>query len=137
MREHKHPFLAVDGIIYENSKILLVKRKVYPFIGYWILPGGHVEYGETVERALKREMKEELGVSVRIKQIVGIYSNPKRDPRHHTVSISYFCQKTKGKITLNGEASEFRYFSLNHLPKKIGFDHRKIIKDFQKLILSQ
>ena len=130
--KYKSPILAVDGIIIEDGKVLMLKRAHYPFIGLWVLPGGQVEYGEKVEEAVKREMKEELGISVRIKKLIGVYSNPKRDPRRHTVSVVYLLSKQKGKICLNEEASEFKYFSLKNLPQKIGFDHRKIIKDFRK-----
>ena len=110
----------------------MTKRAIYPFNGYWSLPGGHVEYGEMVEKAIKREMKEELGVSVKIKKLFGVYSNLKRDPRYHTVSVVYLLEKGKGKIRLNGESSEFKYFPLKKLPKKIGFDHRKVLNDFKK-----
>lgn len=128
----KSPILAVDVIILDNEKVLLVKRATYPFIGYWTLPGGHVEYGETTEHALKREMKEELGISVKIKELLGVYSDPKRDPRYHTVSAVYLCEKNKGKIKLNFEASEFQFFSLDKLPSKIGFDHKKVLHDLKK-----
>jgi len=86
-----------------------------------------------VEEAIKREMKEELGVSVKIKKLFGVYSDPKRDPRYHTASVVYLLEKTKGKIRLSKEASGFRYFSLKSLPKKIGFDHRKILNDVKKI----
>ncbi len=128
----KSPILAVDAIILDNNKVLLTKRATYPFVGYWTLPGGHVEYGETTEHALKREMKEELGISVKIKELFGVYSDPKRDPRHHTVSAVYLCEKNKGKIQLNFEASEFKLFSLDELPSKIGFDHKKVLHDLKK-----
>ncbi len=124
MKRPISPVLMVDGLIYEKGKILLVKRRIYPFIDYWCLPGGHVRYGEIVEDAIKREMKEELMVSVKIKKLAGVYSDPKRDPRYHAVSIAYLLSKGKGDIRLNNEASEFRYFSLIKLPKKIGFHHR-------------
>ena len=101
------------------------------------MPGGHIKYNEAAEKAIKREMKEELGVLVKIRKLVGVYSNPKRDPRYHTVSVVYFCQKTRGAIRLNQEASEFKYFSFKNLPKKIGFDHRKIINDFRKINFKQ
>ena len=130
MKKPKTPILAVDGLFIEKGKVLMVKRNIYPFIGFWVLPGGHVDYGERVEQAIIREMKEELGISVKIKKLIGVYSDPKRDPRYHAVSVVYFCQRVKGKIKLDYEASEFKYFPLNSLPKKIGFDHRKIIKDF-------
>jgi len=132
MAKTKSPILAVDGIILRGDKVLLTKREIYPFQGYWVLPGGHVEYGEKVEEAIKREMKEELGVPVKIKKLVGVYSDPKRDPRYHSVSVVFLLGKGKGEIRLNHEASEFKFFSLNNLPKKIGFDHRKILNELKR-----
>jgi len=73
-----------------------------------------------------------LGVPVKIKKLFGVYSDPKRDPRYHTASVVYLLEKTKGRIRLNHESSEFRYFSLKNLPKKIGFDHQKILNDLRK-----
>jgi 8-oxo-dGTP diphosphatase len=132
MKKLKSPILTVDGIFLEKGKILMVKRNHFPFVGFWILPGGHVEYGERVEKAIKREMKEELGVSVKIKKLFGVYSDPKRDPRYHAVSLVYLLEKGGGKIRLNRESSEFKYFSLKDLPEKIGFDHREILNDLKK-----
>ena len=120
----------MDGVFLKNGKVLLVKQAHYPFIGSWVIPGGHVEYGERAEKAMKREMKEELDVSVKIKKLFGVYSNPKRDPRYHTTSVVYLLEK-KGKIRLSSEASEFKYFSLKNLPKKIGFDYREILNDLK------
>lgn len=134
MKKPRSPILTVDGIIQERGKVLLEKRSVEPFLGFWALPGGHVDYGETVELAVKREVREELGISVRIKKLFGVYSNPKRHPFYHTVAVVFLCEKTKGKLGLSNEVSEFRYFALNKLPKKIAFDHRKILKDFKKTI---
>lgn len=131
MKKPKSPILTVDGIFLKSGKVLLVKQAHFPFIGSWVIPGGHVEYGERVEEAIKREMKEELGVSVKIKKLFGVYSNPKRDPRYHTASVVYLLEKGKGKIRLNEESSEFKYFSLKNLPKKIGFDHREILNDLK------
>ncbi|GAI08638.1 unnamed protein product, partial [marine sediment metagenome] len=112
MKKPKSPILTTDAVILKDNKILLVRRSIYPFQGYWVLPGGHVNYGERVKEAIKREMKEELGIRVKVKRLIGVYSDPKRDPRYHTVSVVYLCQKTKGKIQLNQESSEFRFFSL-------------------------
>jgi len=131
MKKPKSPILTVDGIFLDDGKVLLVRQAKYPFFGSWVLPGGHVEYRERIEEAIKREMKEELGVSVKIKKLFGVYSDPKRDPRYHTVAVVYLLEKKKGKICLSKEASEFRYFSLKNLPKKIGFDHREILNDLK------
>ena len=134
MKKLKTPILTTDGIVFEKGKILLVNRDILPYKGYWVLPGGHVNYGEKVEDACRREMKEELGINVKIKKLIGVYSNPKRDTRYHTVSVVLLCQRVKGKIHLNFEGSEFRFFSSNKLPRKIGFDHKKILSDFQKFV---
>jgi len=125
----KSPVLTVDGMILKEDKILLVKRAIPPFNGSWVLPGGHVKYGETVEKSIIREMKEELGIPVKIKKLIGIYSGPKRHPYYHAVAIVYLLEKLNDKICLNFESSEFKYFSFKDLPSKIGFDHRKIIED--------
>lgn len=132
MLKLKSPLLAVDGAVLEKGKLLLVKRAIEPFRDYWVLPGGHVEYGETVEKAIKREMKEELGVNVKIEGLLGVYSDPKRDPRCHTVSVTFLLKKERGQIRLNGEASEFRFFKLDEVPSNIGFDHKKAISDIRK-----
>lgn len=129
MAKFKSPILAVDGVILKGSRILLTKRNIYPFSDFWVLPGGHVEYGERVEDAIKREMKEELGVSVRIKKLLGVYSAPKRDPRYHSVAVAYLLEIQRGKISLDWESKEYKYFPLNNLPRKIGFDHREMIND--------
>lgn len=127
----KSPVLTIDGFICRENKVLLVKRAIPPFIGYWVLPGGHVKYGEKVEQAVKREMKEELGTVVRVKEVMGIYSSPKRHPYYHAVAIVYLLEEIdENKIRLNFEGSEFKYFSSHNLPPKIGYDHRTIIKDF-------
>jgi 8-oxo-dGTP diphosphatase len=136
-KRKRSPLLAVDGLIFEKGKVLMVRQAHYPFFGYWVLPGGHVEYGETVEEAIKREMKEELGIPVKIEKLIGVYSDPKRDPRGHTVSVAYLLKRGKGRIKLNKESSEFKFFSLLNLPGRIGFDHKKIIEDFQKLYLNK
>ena len=135
-KTNKCPILAVDGVIIKDKRILLVKRKVYPFLNYWCLPGGHIEYkyGEKPKKAILREMEEELGVSVKIKKIIGVYSGLKRDPRGYSFSVAYLLEIGKGNISLNYEASKFKFFSFENLPKKIGFDHKEIIKDTQKIL---
>ena len=125
------PILAVDALIINSKReILLTKRNIKPFRGLWVLPGGHVKYGETVEHALKREVKEETGLKVKIIKLHGVYSNPRRDPRYHIICVSYICARLSGKIKTNFEVGEISFFPLRNLPKKMGFDHRKIIVDY-------
>ena len=89
---YKNPVPAVDAIIQMDTQILLVKRKNEPFRGYMAIPGGFVNEGETVEDAAKREVREETSLDIELVDILGVYSDPKRDPRGHimsTVFIAY------------------------------------------------
>ncbi len=130
----KTPFVAVDGIIQlfdekENFKgIVLIERKNPP-LGLAI-PGGFVEVGEKVEDALVREMKEETSLDVEIIRILGVYSDPDRDPRFHTVSITFVC-KAYGEPKAQSDAKEVKVFKLEEIPfDKLVFDHAKILKDY-------
>ncbi len=129
MKDKNCPILTVDGIITKKDKILLIKRDIGPFKGFWVLPGGHVDYNEKVEQAIKREVKEELGTEVKVKNLIGVYSDPERDPRYHSVSVAFELEWLGGEISLNGEASAYDFFHRENLPYKVGFDHRKIIGD--------
>ncbi len=125
----KSPNLTVDGIIFRDNTILLIKRKNNPFKGKWALPGGFVEYGETTEKAVIREIFEETGLNTKIKSLLGVYSDPNRDPRGHTVSVVYILEMLDGTLKGGDDASEAKFFQENQLPE-LSFDHEKIIKDY-------
>ncbi len=121
------PSIAVDGVLIKNGKILLIKRKNEPFKGKWALPGGFVEYGERVEDAVLREFQEEVGIKAKIKKLLGVYSDPKRDPRGHVISV-VFLLEAEGEPKAGDDAADAKFFSLDELPP-LAFDHEKIIKD--------
>jgi len=125
---YKSPKLTVDGLILKDKKVLLIKRKNYPFKGKWALPGGFVEYKEKTEDTAIREVFEETGLKTKINNLVGVYSDPNRDPRGHTVSVIYLLEICGGKLKSSDDASDAKFFDLNQLPK-LAFDHNKIIKD--------
>jgi len=125
---YKSPKLTVDGIILKDKKILLIKRKNYPFKGKWALPGGFVNYGEKTEDAVMREVFEETGLKTKTKNLIGVYSDPDRDPRRHTVSIIYLLEICGGKLKSDDDASDAKFFELSQLPK-LAFDHNNIIED--------
>lgn len=131
----KSPFLTVDTVVVENASILLIKRKNDPYQGSWALPGGFVEYGETVENAAVRETKEETGIVVKLKELVGVYSDPDRDPRGHTVTVCFLGVKIGGMLESATDADDARYFELNEIKTlDLAFDHERIIQDSLKLL---
>ena len=127
--EKKFPRLTVDAIILRKDSIILIKRKNPPFKDMWALPGGFVEYGETVEEAIIRETKEETGLDVEILNLFNVYSNPDRDPRCHTVSIVFSCRVTGGSLNASSDSADVREFKLTELPE-LAFDHADIVGDF-------
>jgi len=127
----KRPSITVDAVITaEDRKLVFIRRKNPPFQGLWALTGGYVEYGETLEEALMREVKEETGLVVEIKNIVGVYSDPERDPRGHTITVCFLTKKIGGNLRANSDASEVNCFSPKEaLELDLAFDHKKILKD--------
>ncbi len=121
------PLLTVDALILFEGKLVLIRRKNPPFKDQFALPGGFVEVGETVETAAAREAKEETGLDIKIVKLLGVYSDPLRDPRGHTVSVC-FLAKGKGNLKAGSDAKDTGLFSLNELPE-LAFDHKKIIED--------
>ncbi len=130
---YRNPALTVDGVLIEDGRILLIKRGREPFKGKWALPGGFVEYGERVEDAVIREFREETGLDTEIKGLVGVYSDPKRDPRGHTVSIAYLLERKGGELKGGDDASDAAFFPIDDLPE-LAFDHAKIIGDALRII---
>lgn len=130
--EYKSPSLAVDGVIIKDNQILLIRRKNDPYKDKWAMPGGFVEYGERTEDAVLREVKEETGLEAKIGQLVGVYSDPKRDPRKHVVSITYLLKDISGTEKGGDDAKEARWWNINRLPE-LAFDHKYIISDALKI----
>lgn len=123
----RNPIPTVDIIIDYDGGIILIKRKNPP--EGWALPGGFVDYGESLESAAVREAKEETGLNIELIRQFHSYSDPKRDPRHHTIT-TVFIAKAKGKVVAGDDAKEIGIFTKNNLPEQIAFDHRDIIEDY-------
>ena len=124
---YKNPFPTVDIIIEYNQKIVLIERKNIPY--GWAIPGGFVDYGESVEETAVREAKEETGLEVELSYLLGVYSDPHRDPRMHTIS-TVFVGKGKGDLQAADDAQDAGLFDRDSLPSPIVFDHEKVIKDY-------
>lgn len=126
--------LTVDLVILYNNGVVLVKRGNEPYKGCWALPGGFVEYGERVENAAIREAKEETGLNVELVKLIGVYSDPNRDSRGHTVTAA-FLAKGEGKLKGGDDAKEAKVFKFEELKRiKLAFDHEKIIEDALRII---
>jgi 8-oxo-dGTP diphosphatase len=126
-----NPLPTVDIIIeLEDQGILLLNRRNYP-LG-WAIPGGFVDYGESLEDAAMREAKEETGLEVTIIRQFHTYSRPDRDPRHHSISTVYIA-KAHGMPLAADDAAEVGIFTEDTLPSRIAFDHREILADYFSL----
>lgn len=121
------PFSTVDIIIEFDDGIVFIKRSNPPF--GWAIPGGFVDYAESLEEAAIREAKEETGLDLEGLQQFHTYSQPDRDPRFHTISTVYIA-KGKGTPKASTDAADLKVFNQRNLPEKIAFDHKKIIEDY-------
>jgi len=128
MVQKRSPLLTVDIIIPTSDGLVLVKRAREPYKGMWALPGGFVRYGERVESAAVREAEEETGLKVKLRKLVGVYSDPSRDPRGHVVSVCFLAEQANGRLSAKGDAAEARVFK--DIPwQELAFDHARILRD--------
>jgi 8-oxo-dGTP diphosphatase len=116
-----------------RDRLLLIRRKFPPFKGRHALPGGLVEVGETVESAAARELHEETGLRATSVRLVGVYSDPKRDPRKHSVSVAFLMQVASGAPRAGDDAAAAEFIA-DWRTKKLAFDHAKIVADALKLV---
>ena len=122
-----NPLLTVDIIVEVNGGIVLIERKNRPH--GWAIPGGFVDYGESIETAARREAKEETSLDVVLTEQFYTYSDPRRDTRHHTVS-TVFIASADGTPRGADDARLARIFHENDLPEPIVFDHTQILRDY-------
>lgn len=122
-----NPVPTVDIIIEVNNDIILIKRKNPPY--GWALPGGFIDYGESAESAAIREVKEETNLDITQLKQFHVYSDPKRDPRFHTITVVFIAQ-AKGIPKAKDDAVEIGMYNKNNLPEDIAFDHKKILNDY-------
>lgn len=132
MKKYRNPIPTVD-IIIEIKKddgqegIVLIERGNPPY--GWALPGGYVDYGESLEEAAVREAKEETSLAVQLKSQFHTYSDPRRDPRHHTISTVYIAT-AQGSPKAQDDAREIGIFTKEEINFPLAFDHQKILDDY-------
>lgn len=133
MAPPKTPLLTVDCVVLNpRGEVLLIERKNGPYRGHLALPGGFVDIGETVEDACRRELMEETGVKAGKLTLVGVYSDPNRDPRGHTASVVFLTRVRTNKTEAGDDAASARWVAdWRRLP--LAFDHAKILADAMRM----
>ena len=133
------PFLirtVADALIEDGNRIVLVKRGIEPFKERWAIPGGHIEKDETVEQCAVREGEEETGLKCKPVDILGVYSDIKRDPRGQNCCTVFIVHLIGGELKGADDADEAKWFSVDEIAKMksddLAFDHWKILQDYLK-----
>ncbi|MFZ5449770.1 MAG: NUDIX domain-containing protein [Thermodesulfobacteriota bacterium] len=130
-RRHRNPVPTVDIIIeYRDQGLILIERANPPY--GWALPGGFVDYGESLETAAAREAQEETGLTVTLLGQFHTYSDPRRDPRQHTITTVYVAQGS-GQPRAADDARNLAIFVPSHLPAVLAFDHKRILADYLRV----
>lgn len=128
------PLLAVDCVVLDSeSRVLLIRRGNEPHRGQYALPGGFVDVGETVEDACRRELMEETGVKAGRITLVGVFSDPARDPRGHTVSVAFLTRVRSAKAVAGDDAAAVEWVA-NWQRQDLAFDHKKILRKAMRLL---
>ena len=129
------PALATDCVVVDaKGRVLLIRRGHAPFKGKYALPGGFVEVGETVEDACRRELLEETGVKVRRLELLGVYSDPKRDPRGHACSVAYLARVGRATPRAGDDAAAAEWVE-DWAKADVAFDHALILRDARRMLM--
>lgn len=130
----KTPVLTTDCVVVDaKGRVLLIRRGHAPFKGKYALPGGFVDVGETVEDACRRELLEETGVKVKRLELLGVYSDPKRDPRGHTCSVAYLARVARATPRAGDDAAAAEWVE-DWAKADVAFDHALILRDARRLL---
>jgi 8-oxo-dGTP diphosphatase len=130
----KTPALTTDCVVFDRGgRVLLIRRGNPPFKGSYALPGGFVDVGETVEDACRRELMEETGIEVGRLELVGVYSDPSRDPRGHTTSVVFLARVARGRPTAGDDAAAAEWVE-RWSKVDLAFDHAKILRDAGRML---
>lgn len=130
---HPNIFLSVDAVVFgydpdDGISVLLINRNIDPYKGWWALPGGLVKTNESLEHAVRRELKEEAGIEVGYMEQLYTFGDPGRDPRNRAVTVAYYClvRPRNFRLVAKTDASDARWFTIKELPR-LAFDHKDIV----------
>lgn len=130
----KTPALTTDCVVFDSrGRVLLIRRGNPPFKGRYALPGGFVDVGETLEDACRRELMEETGLKVRRLDLVGVYSDPGRDPRGHTCSVAFLARAGRATPKAGDDAAAAEWVK-GWRNVDLAFDHAKILRDAARVL---
>ena len=130
---YKNPIPTVDIIIEKDDRVVLIRRKNEPFKGKLAIPGGFVNEKELIEDRAIKEAKEETSLDVELKEILGVYSIPERDPRGHLMTTVFIAKPKTGTVKGGDDAASAGWFKVDDkILNELSFDHRKIITDYLK-----
>lgn len=131
------PLVATDAVVVDSRRrVLLIRRKFPPFQGMYALPGGFVEVGETLEDACRRELEEETGIKAGRLQLVGVYSDPKRDPRFHCISAVYLTRVRSSNAVAGDDAAAAEWIE-DWRRVDLAFDHASVLREAMRLLRRQ
>jgi 8-oxo-dGTP diphosphatase len=128
VKPYRNPLPTVDIIIEQGRGVVLILRQNEPQL--WAIPGGFCDYGESLEQAAIREAREETGLQVELIEQFHTYSDPRRDPRKHTITTVYIAHAVGGTLQARDDAQEIGIFTDYDLPTTLAFDHDQILKDY-------
>ncbi len=134
---YRNPTPTTDVVVIEDGQVLLVRRGREPYKGRLALPGGYIEYGETVEDAAVREVSEETSLCIELVEILGVYSDPSRNPRHHTLTVAFIGRRVSGEAQAGDDAADTVWCPLDSpVLNDLAFDHSLIVSDARRWLRS-
>lgn len=123
------PIACVLAIILNNKgEVLFVKQKTLPYKGWWLLPGGHVKFGETSRDAVVREVEEETGLVVKVSKLLGVFDVIDTKQNFHFIHAVFLCESIGGRLKAGSDASDIKWFNPNML-NKAQIDLKRILRE--------
>ena len=125
--------VSIDAVIINGGKVLLIQRGVEPNKGFWGTPGGYIEWDESAEETVKREVKEETNLDAEDVRLVSVHSEPTRHP-HQVINLVFLVKVKEGEVKHGDDAQDAKWFDLDKLPDQMALDHKRNIQEVMKIL---